>query len=158
MDTVTYPDDAVAGYLDRHFESLKIDLLARHPDFKQVIGNTKVLWSPVLLFRDATGRELRRTVGWLPPESFLAEMRFARALGEVARTRFDEARALFDEIVEQHGDTPVAPEALYWQGIVRFLAGKRDLPALRESWSRLVERYPQSVFATHASVIEDAPA
>ncbi len=155
MDTVTYPDEAVSAYVSEHFAALKINMFDKHPDFKRAIGDTKVLWAPVLIFSDEKGREIRRFIGWFSPKGFLAQLRFARALACVNRIAFDEARACLQEILDDFGDTEVVPEALYWHGISGFLAGKKDMNALRESWEQLAAKYPGSQFATHASVIED---
>ena len=62
------------------------------------------------------------------------------------------------DIAENSPDVPAAAEALHFLGIFEFLAGKRDLPKLRARWNAVRERYPQSRFARHSEVIDDAPA
>ncbi|MEM7263554.1 MAG: hypothetical protein AAF488_16320 [Planctomycetota bacterium] len=157
MDTVTYPNDEVSAFISERFEPLKIDMLAKHPDFRDACAGQKVIWAPALIFADAKGRELRRYIGWLPPESFLLDLRFVLATWQFQQIDFagarDEYRAVFDAAT----DGPLAAEALYWVGIAGFLAGKRDMGALREAWEKLVRDYPDTRWATHALVIEDAP-
>ena len=70
--------------------------------------------------------------------------------------KFDEALAGFDAIVDGDDGTQIHPEALYWQGAAGFIAGGKDWAALRRSWTRLAETYPENRFGVHASVIEDA--
>ena len=152
MDTVTYPDNVVAGLLAERFAVLKLNLLERHPDFKDASGGHKVLWAPALIFSDARGRELRRFTGWLPPGEFLSELRLVLALHDLNHSRFDEARAGLEGIIDA-GDE-IAAEALYWHGIAGFLGGQRDMDALTSSWKQIIEEHPGSRFATHASVIE----
>ena len=41
--------------------------------------------------------------------------------------------------------------------VAGFLAGGKDWGALSRSWKKLAAEYPGNRFATHASVIEDAP-
>ena len=106
---------------------------------------------------DARGSEVRRWVGWLPPAGFVAELSFCRALADYNHGKFAEALAGFDALVENAGDAEIHPEAIYWQGVAGFMAGSKDWNALRSSWTRLTEEYPGNRFATHASVIEDAP-
>ena len=77
MDAVTYPDDRVASALDRAFVPFKINLLERHPDLKPACAGGRVMWGPTFIVADARGSEIRRWVGWLPPESFVAELRHA---------------------------------------------------------------------------------
>lgn len=157
MDAVTYPDTNVQQYLADHFACLKINLFDKHPDFKTAIGNTKVMWSPAMIFTDGKNRELRRYTGWMPAASFLAQLRLSRAMHEMNRVQFDAARTLLGEILDEFGSTEVVPEALYYHGITGFLAGGKDMAALRESWERLAKDHAGTPFATYASVIEDVP-
>jgi hypothetical protein len=157
MDAVTYPHDSVVDAIDQGFAPYRINMLERHPDFKAACAGGRVMWGPTLVIADARGQEVRRWVGWLPPESFVAELAFCRALAEFNRGRFSEALAGFDAIVEREQGTEIHPEALYWQGIAGFMAGKQDWEALGRSWERLAADYPDNRFGTHASVIEDAP-
>ena len=157
MDTVTYPDETVAAEIEKSFAPYKINMLERHPDFKEASAGARVMWAPTLIVADARGSEVRRWVGWLPPESFVAELAFTRALADCNRGKFAEALAGFDAVVERGSDLEIHAEALYWQGVAGFLAGGKDWGALRRSWEKVAADYPGNRFATHASVIEDAP-
>jgi hypothetical protein len=157
MDTVTYPDETVHAAIEQGFAPFRLDLLARHPDFKEACGNGRVLWAPTFVIADPRGREVRRWVGWLPPRDFVAELAFCRALAGLNNGGFAEALADFTAIVERDAGTAIHPEALYWQGVAGFLAGGKDWRALGRSWRRLTGEYPGQRFGTHASVIEDAP-
>ncbi len=157
MDAVTYPNDSVVAAIEAGFVPFKINMLERHPDFKEASAGARVMWGPTLVVADARGNEVRRWVGWLPPASFVAELAFCRALADFTHGKFPEALAGFDAIVETDTGAEVHPEALYWQGIAGFMAGSKDWNALRRSWARLAEEYPGNRFGTHASVIEDAP-
>ena len=157
MDAVTYPDETVVAAIEQGFVPYKISMVERHPDFKEACAGGRVMWGPTLIIADSRGTELRRWVGWLAPESFVMELAFCRALAHHNRGSFAEAQAGFAAIVEQGTGTGIHPEALYWQGIAGFMAGPKDWAPLRLSWGRLVAEYPGNRFATHASVIEDAP-
>jgi len=157
MDAVTYPDDAVVAAIEEGFSPFKISMVERHPDFKEACAGGRVMWGPTLVVADARGSELRRWVGWLPPESFIAELAFCRALADYNRGKFPDALTGFDAIVERHPGAAIHAEALYWQGIAGFMAGPKDWAALGRSWKRLAAEYPGNRFGTHASVIEDAP-
>ncbi len=157
MDAVTYPHDAVVSAIGEGFVPFKINMLERHPDFKQACAGGRVMWGPTLVIADARGSQVRRWVGWLPPESFVAELAFCRALADYNHGKFAEVLAGFDAIVERNQGAEIHPEALYWQGAAGFLAGSKDWGALRRSWTRLAADYPDNRFGRHASVIEDAP-
>ncbi len=157
MDTVTYPNDTVVDAIERGFVPYTINMLERHPDFKEASAGSRVMWGPAFVIADARGNELRRWVGWLPPKSFIAELAFCRALADYNHGKFPDAAAGFDAIVERDSGTEIYPEALYWQGIAGFMAGSKDWGALKRSWGRLAEEFPGQRFGTHASVIEDAP-
>ncbi len=157
MDAVTYPNDAVVAAIDRDFVPHKINMLERHPDFKEACAGARVMWGPTIVIADSRGSEVRRWVGWLPPRGFVAELAFGVALADYNHGKFAEALAGFDAVVESGAGTEIHPEALYWQGAAGFLAGDQDWGALKRSWSRLAEEYPGNRFGTHASVIEDAP-
>ncbi len=155
MDAVTYPHDSVIATIENGFVPFAIDMLGRHPDFKEACAGGRVMWGPTLIVADSRGREVRRWVGWLPPSSFVAELAFCRAMAEQNSGNFAEALAAFNEIVDRDTATAIHPEALYWQGIAGFLAANKDMSALKRSWTRLVADYPGNRFATHASVIEE---
>jgi hypothetical protein len=157
MDAVTYPDASVVSAIDQGFVPYKINMLERHPDFKEACAGGRVLWGPTFVIADARGSEVRRWVGWLPPRSFVAELDFCRALADYTHGKFADALSGFDALVDGANGTEIHPEALYWQGAAGFMAGPKDWDALRRSWTRLTEDYPGNRFATHASVIEDAP-
>ena len=158
MDAVTYPNQGVVAAIEGGFAPYKINMLERHPDFKDACAGGRVLWGPTFIVSDPRGSEVRRWVGWLPAESFVAELAFCRALAAYNRGSFDEAKRGFDTLVDEAGGTEIHAEAIYWQGIAGFMAGQQDWEALGRSWRRVAEEYPGSRFGTHASVIEDAPS
>ena len=157
MDAVTYPNDSVVAAIEQGFVPYKINMIERHPDFKEACAGGRVMWGPTIVVADSRGSEVRRWVGWLPPRSFVAELAFCRAFADHTHGKFAEALAGFDAIVEDDSGTEIHAEALYWQGVSGFMAGSKDWAALRRSWTRLAKEYPGNRFGTHASVIEDAP-
>ena len=156
MGTVTYPDANVANKINEEFVALQINLLDKHPDFKEASGAGRVIFAPTFLFTDAKGREIRRYLGWLPPESFLGELEFVRGMHAFNTGQFLPARDHFAAVLDKHGDADVAAESLYWQGIAGFLGGNRDGEALAAAWNGVRERFPDSTWATRAAPIEDA--
>ncbi len=152
MDTVTYPDATVDAELAKNLVGFKMSLVEKHPDFRDATGGIPVPWAPTFRFTDGKGRETRRTIGWLGPADFVAELQLARAQAAMTRGRFDDAL----ELLEGTERTAMSsPEAMYYEGVAVFLRGRRDMAALKERWVRLREQHPQSDWAKKAEVIED---
>lgn len=158
MGTVVYPDPEVDSYLAANFVGLKISLLEKHPDFKEAIGGQPVPWAPTMRFTDGKGREVRRSVGWLDRQDFLAELKMAQGQHHLTRWRVDEALETFEAIETEHASARAAPEAGYYAGVALFMKGKRDMAALKSRWNRLREQHPNSDWAYKASVVDDLPA
>ena len=88
MDAVTYPHNTVAVAIEQAFVPFKVNMLERHPDFKEATSGGRVMWGPTFIVHDPRGREVRRWVGWLPPTSFVAELSFCRALADFNQGQF----------------------------------------------------------------------
>ena len=157
MDAVTYPDDLVQQDLQAGFVGLKINIMDRHPDSKAACQGHRPMWAPTLVFSDADHRPLRRFVGWLPAESFRAELAFVRAYASFQRGKFDDCKQQLETLLDRFADTEVAAESRYTLGMAGFLAGGQDWDALKSAWKPLAADPKAGRFATHASVEEDAP-
>lgn len=155
MGAVTYPDETVAAALADGFEGIKLNLTERHPDFRELTANARVLWAPTFVYQDAKGRELRRRTGWLAPADFAAELAFVRAMAQMHGGKFEEARHAFQELARAFPEASVAPEALFWAGSSAYLGSGRDMSALKTEWDELLERHPGNNWAMGASTIED---
>ncbi len=158
MAEITLPDPQVGSFLTEHYCGTQFDLATAHPEFVDATKTAKVVWAPTVLVDDSRGRELRRFTGWLPPKEWIAELQIPVALDHMHHRRLDQSAQVFSSIVEETPEAPAAAEALHWLGIAEFLAGGRDLPRLRARWNEVRERYPESRFARHSEVIDDAPA
>jgi hypothetical protein len=151
MDTVTYPNESVAAYLNEHFVCAKFNT-AQPEAVKEVTRQFRALWTPTFVFLDHHGIEVRRVVGYLPPEEFLPELEMARANALLLNGKAGEAFTLFRHVAEQHGGAAVAPEALYYAGVAGY---RRDgTPTeLQAQWTILKEQHPDSTWWTRASFI-----
>ena len=158
MGTVTYPNAEVVAAITTGFVPYQVNMLERHPDFREACNGGRVMWGPTFVVLDGRGTEVRRWVGWLPPASFVAELAFCQALAAYNRGDFADAFSAFGKIVEHHENAPIHAEALYWKGIAGFLAGPKDWGPLNAAWRRLATDHPNTRFGLHGSVIEDAPA
>jgi hypothetical protein len=152
MDTVTYPDAAVAEYVDAHFVGVKLNLAeqAEAAQARELVP----LWTPTLIVADGRGREVHREIGWLPPQDLLPALKIARAKGLFATGRGEEAVAELDAAVAQHSEGEYAPQLLYWRGALGYSA-THDREHMVEYWGRLRERFPESTWTTRCSFPRD---
>ncbi len=148
MDTVTYPEPAVAQYVEQHFVPVKLNLAdeAHAAQARQLVP----LWTPTLVMTDGRGREVHREIGWLPPDDFLPMLKLAHAKGLAATARGDEALAVAASAVEQHPRGVFAPELMYWRALLAYRVS-RDHHDLDRYWDELRRAFPASTWATRAS-------
>ena len=132
MGAVTYPNAQVAEFVSERFTAIKFNVKEPHPDFKEALGRGKVLWAPLLVFLDGRGSELRRYVGFLPPDEFLAELRLVLGLAAMTHTDYEGALRL-------RLDTALLPKPFQLSALAR-----RDLQ-LETPWKRFVVRSPQQL-------------
>ena len=150
MGAVTYPDERVVAFLNDRFACVKLDIFSKVPAEKATTRRFRVLWNPAFVVLNDRDEEMRRWIGYLPPEAFIAELRVGagkvRILGRDPKGAHEDFRAAADT-----EDAPVAPEAAYWTGIAKYLAApERDKTILSASWNELRERFPDSRWWTAA--------
>ncbi len=146
MDTVTYPHEEVADFIQKNFIAVKIP---RHELLEQIY---RVPWTPTILILDPDGRERFREVGYLPPEDFLAHMNLALGRADFDDKDFSSAASFFQTVVDQHKTSETVPEALYFLGLSRskMTGGTND--DRRAIWKQLMEECPKSDWAKKVSV------
>jgi tetratricopeptide (TPR) repeat protein len=148
---VTYPNNEVAAFIREHFIPVQFPIADR-PDMAERFN---AHWTPTIIILDGDGKEHHRSVGYLPPNDYLAMAALALGKMNFNRQRYDEAARWFDTVVQRYGDTASAPEALYWFGVARY-KGHEDTNALIAAWQALNERYPTSEWNKKVSFIRDA--
>lgn len=136
---MTYPDAAVVEYINTRFVPLK--LLLNNREHWPLFREHHIIWTPTLGFLDRNGALHHESVGFLPPGEFLATLRIGKARCLMAWTRSREAAEELETAADSGG--PLAPEALYWLGIARFLE-RRDTSGMWAAWERLTSLYPES--------------
>jgi hypothetical protein len=155
LGAVTYPDDRVGALLATSFRLVRLDIAQREPDTRELIRMARPLWTPTLLFLDPHGAEVRRAVGYRPPEQLLLEAEIALGLVDLLHARNGEARARFSEAADSYPQGHAAPEALFWAGIAAYRKAGRDRAVLAREWSELRKRYPESGWWKRADVFAD---
>jgi hypothetical protein len=152
MDAVTYPDDNVQHNLTEGFVGVKVDSSAEDEDTQSEVHEYAAVWTPTLVFTDEEGREIRRSVGYLPPEEMVPELHLADGLHRLTLGDYETAYEVFKHIVDEHPESMRVPEAMYWCGVAGY---KRDgkVDPLMAHWKELQQRYPDSEWWQKASFI-----
>ena len=146
MGTVTYPDERVARYLEEHF-------VAAHYDVKSEprrLEEFQAFWTPTLIWYDPVDVEIRRSEGYLEPESFLAEMGLVRVRGALLQRRFDRALELARESPRDGQEREA--ELLYLTGVADYKAS-HDPKRLGQAFRDLRARLPDTDWAKRANVL-----
>jgi len=90
---------------------------------------------------DSGGVERYRIEGYLPKKWFRARLEMGRARVEFMHKKFADAEKMYTSAIEEHGDTGVVPEAIYWRGVCHYKA-TNDHTVLGGVAKELAERYP----------------
>ena len=157
MDTVTYPTPEVIELLEDRFTCYSVNEGEPSRQDKELMRQCRLLWSPGFLFFEPRGPELRRFVGFRPPEEFLAELYLVLGLNDMLYGRFVAAAAALDEAVRLFGEREGAAEALYFRAIAIYRSGKRDYDALEQNWNLIRDRFPESSWWPRADVWDARP-
>jgi hypothetical protein len=95
MDAVTYSRSEVQVLLEREFTAVKFNVKEPRAEFRDLLRMAKPLFSPLLLYLDWSGTELRRTTGYLPPAEFVGELGLVLGLADLLHARYAEAYTRF---------------------------------------------------------------
>ena len=148
---MTYPDPAVSQLIAEQFVPAKLLLnrAADQPHFRA----QRVIWTPTIIIFDHRAVAHYQAPGYLPPAEFLQLLRIGLARAQIAWSRFDEAAAQLGAVADAPG-SPLAAEALYWQGVAWYLQSRRRAPMMR-AWNRLLREHPGSLWAARVPPNQD---
>jgi Tetratricopeptide repeat len=146
-----YPDAQVATFLNENFVSVRVHVTHQAEEFKRLGARYSAHWTPTILLLDTAGEERHRIEGFLPPREFVAQLTLGLAHSAFARRDFAEAERRFREVVEKHGSSDAAPEALYWAGVACYKE-TGDATALADTATQFRQRFQGTSWATKASV------
>jgi len=152
MGTVTYPHGGVERRLSQFFVSVRPQIDVE----KDLAKKFLVSWTPGLLFLDGQEGVQYRAFGFHPPEMFEHLLDVARGTIEFNLGRYDEAMKAFSAVSEDKDPSPLQAEALYWLGVARYKSGDKE--GLGKTWSQLLDRHPNSLWAPKAGFIREKVA
>lgn len=111
----------------------------------------QALWTPNLNIIDSRGRCIYQAMGWLPPNEFAALLQIGRGYFFLNRKKFEAAAPMFGEVADRFGDSIFAAEAMYFEGVSRYMAS-HEAEELKKAWTELQRRYPDSEWAMKSDV------
>jgi tetratricopeptide (TPR) repeat protein len=147
MDAVTYPNAESERILNEEFVAFKPQI-----DRNEALARRFFVgWTPGIVFLDGQENLHHRAFGFHPPEEFAALLRVGRGTIEFHRGDFQAALATFSRAADDVRRGEIQAEALYWQGVSRYKTGDKD--GMARAWNRLLDLFPESLWAKRASFI-----
>ena len=147
MDAVTYPRAESERALSEDFVALRAQI-----DKNEALAKRfRAAWTPGIVFLDHEDTIHYRAFGYHPPVEFEHLLRVGRGMIEFQRGQYARAVEAFQHAADDPRHSALRPEAIYWQGVSRYKSGDKD--ALAGTWTRLIDLYPESIWAQRASVI-----
>ena len=147
---MTYPETAVAEIVNR---AIPVQLDNSKPENESVLKRYRHIWTPDIRLLDAEGVELYSWQGYLPPAEFAARALTGLGQANLRLRNFDQAEALYVEVLRRFPTAWAAPEAQYYLGVTRY---RRDPEGneLLHQWAMLRAKYPASEFRLKQSFKE----
>ena len=140
------------SFIAEHF--LPVRLMLNRAADQAHFRAQRVIWTPTLVMLDYRGVGHYQSPGYLPPALFLQMLRVGLARTQIAWARYDQAAAHLAAVADDRA-SPLAPEALYWQGIAWYLQARRRASMMR-AWSRLLAEHPASIWAARVPPNQEA--
>ena len=136
----------MANYITQNFLPVKVHI-KEHPAW---FHRFDVLWTPTALILDAGGVERFRSEGYLPRPEFRAQLAMGLARVDFMHKKFAEADRRYDEIIREHSNTSIVPEAIYWKWVSCY-KNTNDHTVLGEAAKEL-KQYGDSLWVKKASI------
>lgn len=145
MDEVTFAAAEVVAFVHEHLIPLRIDI-----EKKSSYDEYTTIWSPTLLVLDFQGHEIQRTVGFLLPDDFMAQMHLGIAKVLYSAGEHPAAGVHLKRLISRFPDNCVVPEAIYFTGVNLYRQNDDPL-RLKAAYERLLDDYPDSCWTRRAS-------
>jgi hypothetical protein len=144
MDAVAYPDTAVIRFITDNLVPVRIP--ADDPELGKRFG---IRWTPTLLILDSQGNEHYRTMGFYPPDDLIPSLLLGMGKARFNQPNRPAACDCFDRIIADYPANALAPEAVYLQGVARYIES-HDVANLIGIYDTMAARYPDSTWLTRA--------
>lgn len=145
MDAVAYIDPAVIQFVNETVIPVRIQA-----DDPELGSRYKIKWTPSLLLLDRDGNEQYRTMGFYPPKELIPSILLGLGKAKFNLPDRPAACAYFDRVLNEYSKSSMAPEAVYLNGVSRFIES-HDVEHLIRIFDQLAEAYPDSSWLIRAS-------
>lgn len=150
MGAVTYPDVAVADYINKNFIPLQINVQSG----SDLLSKYRAFWTPTIVILDSLGTEYYRFCGFLPPDEFIPQLQFGLGFMSLEKQDYKSASVQLKLVVDKYPKSDIAPEAQYWFGVSEYKV-TRNVDALLKAWKKIKKDYPKSIWAKKVSFVKD---
>ncbi len=144
MGAVTYPDQKVIEFIEKHMVPIQVA-----SDAQPLASRFNVQWTPTVIVLDQDGKEHYRTIGFLSPEEFIPSLMLGIGKSHFDRQEFSEAIPLFEQVLKEYPKSDAAPEAVYLRGVSLYKSTHKPEP-LKDAYNRLLAEFPSSEWTKRA--------
>jgi len=138
---VTYPQPFVQDAINQYCVPVQYNNTLHESE--EIVRRFHHIWTPDLRVLDADGSELYRWNGYLPPAEFTAQLLGALAHARLRLKQYDEAAALYRDVLRRFPTALVAPEANYFLAVTNYRKSDEGSDLLH-GWHELEKTYPTS--------------
>lgn len=145
MDTVTYPNEKVANFINKNVIALRIPA-----DQEPLASKFNIKWTPALMILDHNGGEHQRTVGFMTAEELIPSILLGTGNAYFDDSRFQEALECFEKIINQYSESDSVEEAIFQTGVSSYKSTNDPIP-LRDAYEKLTNEYPSGLWTKRAA-------
>lgn len=147
----TFSNPEVQQFLKDNFALVHYDVLADD----DAMPRFSAAWTPTIIVRNAEGKEQRRSLGYLKPQSFIGEMSLAMIVADMTKGDYEAAQKHAHEAVKStEGDDVRHPEARYWEAVTAYKTTHSQDPLIA-GWKQLLADEPNSDWAKKVEFVKD---
>ena len=154
MNAGPYSNENVQKFLEEEFVPLKSQCF--WDKRTELMKQFDIAWTPTFLFHDSSGKVHRKLVGYLPTDDYVAQLKFGKGLIFFEKERHEESLKWFQRVIDDHPESGVAPEAVFYKGVAKYKK-THEASALRRAYDALSEKYPLNEWARRAGAYATIP-
>jgi hypothetical protein len=144
MDAVAYPEPSIINFVNNNLVALRI------PSDDKILGpRFKIKWTPTLIVLDGDGIEHYRTLGFFSPQELIPSLLLGMGKACFNKPDRPKAASFFERIIKEYPKSFQTPEAIYLQGVSRFIE-THDVNNLIGIYDRLAAEHLNSEWLMRA--------